>query len=116
MVNAVEAETALQSLELDIISDDELVQWNDEKNHAGMFEKDVALEGWKDEDGFLTKEFYVRDPSGNDFGIYRKAWYGDYAGGSDPEIFITDADHNEVATLKRDSHAAIKRPSRGPGM
>lgn len=91
-----EAEEKLRSLGLLILSDAELAQWNDDKNQTGMFGKDVVVEGWKDEDGFLTREFYVRDPGGDSLGLYRKAWYGDYAGGTEPGIFITDADHNEI--------------------
>ena len=61
-----------------------------------MFERDVVLQGWQEQDGFLTKEFYIRDPDGEQFGIYRKAWFGDYAGGDSKEIFVTDADGNEL--------------------
>nr|MBP8275576.1 hypothetical protein [Propionivibrio sp.] len=92
---ALEAERRLGDLGLPIISTAEIEQWNQEKNAHGMFERDVALQGWQEQDGFLTKEFYIRDPDGEQFGIYRKAWFGDYAGGDSKEIFITDADGNE---------------------
>lgn len=106
----LEAEKRLNNLGLAIISAAEIAQWNQEKNANGMFERDVVLEGWVEQDGFLTKEFYVRDPDGVEFGLYRKAWFGDYASAdfkeclegygdyvsADKELFITDADNNEV--------------------
>ena len=92
----LEAEKRLNNLGLAIISVTEIAQWNQEKNANGMFERDVVLEGWVEQDGFLTKEFYVRDPDGVEFGLYRKAWFGDYTGAADKELFITDAGSNEV--------------------
>lgn len=93
---ALEAERRLGDLGLPIISTAEIEQWNQEKNAHAMFERDVVLQGWQEQDGFLTKEFYVRDPDGEQFGIYRKAWFGDYAGGDSKEIFVTDANGKEL--------------------
>lgn len=95
---AEDAEKALQSLGLNILSEARISQWNADKDEAGMFEKDVELLGWVDDGTLLTKEFYIADPAGEDVGVYRKAWCGDYVGGTEPEIFLTDADHNEIET------------------
>lgn len=92
---ALEAEKRLNELGLPIISTAEMERWNQDKNAHGMFERDVVAQGWREQDGFLTKEFYIHDPDGMEFGIYRKAWFGDYAGGDAKELFITDADGKE---------------------
>lgn len=75
--------------------------------HHQLSETDVGLKAFRArQDGRLPapKDAPASPQSlpaaGNEFGIYRKAWYGEYAGGSAPEIFITDADHNEVAAAR----------------
>lgn len=94
--NVAQAEQRLQALGLHILSDEDIAAWNQEKNAHGSLYPDVELKGWVEQDGFLTKEFYVRDPDGAEAGLYRKAWYGDYAGGDDKELLITDVDGKEL--------------------
>ncbi|ANN80862.1 hypothetical protein [Bordetella flabilis] len=91
-----EAERRLRALGLEILSEAEIAAWNRDKNEHGALYPDVSLTGWVELDGFLTKEFYVRDAGGDAIGVYRKAWFGDYAGSDDKELFITDADGNEI--------------------
>lgn len=92
-----DAEQRLQALHLLILTDGDIAAWNEEKNENGGFDRDVILSGWQDEDGQLTKEFYVRDPTGEEVGLYRKAWY--YDDGAEPELILTDYDHKELDPL-----------------
>jgi len=100
--NVAQAEQRLQALGLHILSDEDIAAWNQEKNAHGSLYPDVELKGWVEQDGFLTKEFYVRDPDGAEAGLYRKAWYGDYAGGDDKELLITDVDGKELGAHLED--------------
>lgn len=92
------AQRALDALELPVIADAELAAWNEEKNACAMFERDISLPGWQEQDGCLVKEFYVKDPDEVEFGLLRHAWFGDFVGGTDYTLIITDADHNEIAS------------------
>lgn len=104
-----QAQARLEAFGLDIVSEAEIAKWNEDKNASGVFERDVSFTGWVESDGFLTREFYVRDPSGHDFAVYRKAWFGDYAGGDNRELFLTDADHNEIALPLAQLESRIRR-------
>lgn len=92
-----EAERRLQALGLNIVTDAEMADWNDRKNAAGVFARDMPPNaGWVEQDGLLTKEFYIHaDPESHEYAVYRKAWFQDYGTGT-YEFILTDADHNEL--------------------
>lgn len=94
-----EAERRLQAFGLSIVTDAEMADWNERKNAAAIFARDMPPNaGWIEEDsGFLTKEFYIHaDPRSNEFAVYRKAWFHDYSGNGDYEFLLTDGSRNEL--------------------
>lgn len=91
----VEAQKRLDEYGFSIITTEEWEQWNREKNTTMMYERDVKLKGWVEEDGLLIREFYIKDPDDVHFGIYRKAFF--CFTDDDPKDFVvTDWDYNEV--------------------
>ena len=110
-VGALDAEKLLRDSGLSIIGVAEMAKWHAGKITSGAFAPSPGLHGWVSTDGWLTKEFYVRDLDENGFGEYRKAWYGRYDGDSGrPELFVTDHDHNEIE-LTRNSSLESEAPS-----
>ncbi len=88
---------ALSIAELNVISNDALTQWNNDKKSAGMFEKDIILKEFEKDDYGYSKELYIHDDSNNDFGTYRKLTA--YVENNKVyDLFISDADNNEVWT------------------
>jgi hypothetical protein len=74
----VEAESALRALGMDILSDTELAAYNDTRNDGASPNPEAAAGTWTCDGIVLSKVFYVRDPSGEELGLYRRAFFGDW--------------------------------------
>lgn len=90
-----EAEKALNSLNLDILTDKEILDYNDTRNNGAGPQPEICLKGWIDKGFYLSKEIYVRDKTGENIGIYCRALYCEWEGQEKPSIILEDYEGNE---------------------
>ena len=97
------AQTLLASMGLQILSDERLAEYNENRfNNAGFNPGvDTSRLGWEDVSGLLKKSFYVADPSGGYVGLRRTAWY--YPNGTEnsdgkPMILLEDENDREITS------------------
>lgn len=104
---AKDADRALSESDIDVIGDDELSAWNETRNDGGQPNPEASMSGWESEDstGILTRKVYVKDPTGETNGVFRKLFYGDWEG-SGRGLLAEDADGKEVPVGKRSVQAA----------
>jgi len=93
-----ESEKKLKQLRLKIISNNDLKKWNRNRNKGGGPNKAVDINklDWIDYGNYLEKSFYIVDPSGEDFGVLRKAFAYYEDDGTVYDFIITDEYNNEL--------------------
>lgn len=101
------ADEALLMLGLDIISDNDIESWNANRNNGGEPNPEVSLHDWVEHAGYLSKEFYVTDPSGEAHGIYRKAFYGEWEGLTGFSVIVEDYDGKEILLPEGNTPGAV---------
>lgn len=93
-----QAENALRALGLNILDEGQIERYNATRHHGGGFGQEVTVRGWEDAGGgLLSKEFYVADPAGEELGLYRKAYYGEWVD-KGFGIVLEDASGVEIPT------------------
>ncbi|WOB06453.1 LPD38 domain-containing protein [Piscinibacter gummiphilus] len=99
--SAADAEKALRSMGLDMLSDDEIDAYNESRFEGGAMNQEVRADDlqWVEHAGMMHRDFFVRDPSGASRGLLRRAWfYPDGVDGGDgsPVIVLEDENGNEI--------------------
>lgn len=102
LAKELSAEQALLQMGLDILSEEELSEYNAHRFDDGDLrpEAHIGRLGWEDHAGMSKRQFYVRDPEGVEAGVLRTAWFypeGTTESGGVPAMVIEDAQGREIA-------------------
>lgn len=99
---ALRAQALLDTLGLEVLSQEEIEGYNASRFDGGSMNPEVSLEAlqWESMAGYLQKTLYVRDPDGESLGVRRTAFYypeGVSEGDGTSVLIVEDEGGREIA-------------------